>query len=648
MSSTAGAPPPSWHDWRLNPPTSTPESSTMLVNQPQIPKLPVPKLEDTLKRLSDSIEPLAESDEELNRTKQKLQDFVKQGGIGHELQKRLEARRDDPNIRNWIAEWWDQLAYMAYRDSVVVNVSYYYGFKRLPQAPSNASDAPAADPAYVAASIVYTALEFRNLISKGLLEPEKVSKEGGELCMESYKWAFNACRVPATGADYAVKVAEEDPAGQHFVVIRNNNFYTVPLNDQSGRRFTVAEFQRAFQAIIDRNDKQAPGVGVLTGINRDRWTKAHAHLLGSNQNANTIKAIQNSAFIVCLDEATPNPKLEPIQGSNTNLNGQGICDFSERIWKASGKSVKNPEIGNRWWDKPLQWVVFKNGEAGFIGEHSCMDGTPTARLNDYLTKRLLTNKPELVGAQDPPAKETPSVKPIPFEVDNITSSNIQKAEKEFVDHVNQYQVNYLHYGRYGKEGIKKMKTSPDGWTQMVFQLAYFMTFGKPCGTYEAAQVRRYQLGRTETVRICTKATVAFTKSMLDSNHTNADRKKLFQEAIQGHGQDMKMASAAMGIDRHLFGLKRLLKEGEEAPLLSDELVAKSSTWKMSTSQIFIENSPAYGWGPVVYPDGLGIPYMIHTNHLQFTVTSHESVPGQQFIDNLGKAADMIMDMMEQQ
>lgn len=92
-------------------------------------------------------------------------------------------------MRNWIAQWWDDLAYMSYRDSVVVNVSYYYGFKRLPQAaPSSGSETSKADPAYVAASIVETALEFRNLISQGLLEPEKVGKEGGELCMESYKW----------------------------------------------------------------------------------------------------------------------------------------------------------------------------------------------------------------------------------------------------------------------------------------------------------------------------------------------------------------------------------------------------------------------------------------------------------------------------
>lgn len=73
---------------------------------------------------------------------------------------------------------------MAYRDSVVVNVSYYYGFHRLPQAPPNVANPPSADLAYVAASIVDTALEFRRLLVKGLLEPEPAGKDGGELCSE--------------------------------------------------------------------------------------------------------------------------------------------------------------------------------------------------------------------------------------------------------------------------------------------------------------------------------------------------------------------------------------------------------------------------------------------------------------------------------
>jgi len=65
-------------------------------------------------------------------------------------------------------------------------------FDRLPQAPSTANP-PASDPAYVAASIAKTALEFRRLIANGVLEPELAgkTKEDGELCMESYKWSVS-------------------------------------------------------------------------------------------------------------------------------------------------------------------------------------------------------------------------------------------------------------------------------------------------------------------------------------------------------------------------------------------------------------------------------------------------------------------------
>jgi carnitine O-acetyltransferase len=154
-----------------------------------------------------------------------------------------------------------------------------------------------------------------------------------------------------------------------------------------------------------------------------------------------------------------------------------MIDFSKRLW--FGKE----EAGNRWWDKPLQWTVFKNGEAGFAGEHSCMDGrphitktcwsitanepsfilvgTPTARLNDYLTKRLLTNKP----FPSPPSSttSTPSTTPLEFVLDSEAIELVKEAEQEFEKHVEPYDVCYLSYDRYGKDEIKKMKCSPDGW-----------------------------------------------------------------------------------------------------------------------------------------------------------------------------------------
>lgn len=160
---------------------------------------------------------------------------------------------------------------------------------------------------------------------------------------------------------------------------------------------------------------------------------------------------------------------------------------------------------------------------------------------------------------------------------------------------------------------------------MCFQLAYYLTHNKPAGTYEAAQTRKFQLGRTETVRILTTESLDFVKSMLDSSLSSSEKLSRFQRAVKQHGQDMRKASNGLGIDRHLFGLKMIAAETleneknavlGEGSLLGDSLVKESSTWRMSTSQIYIRNSPSYGWGPVV-AGGFGLPYMIRESSFCF-------------------------------
>lgn len=73
----------------------------------------------------------------------------------------------------------------------------------------------------------------------------------------------------------------------------------------------------------------------------------------------------------------------------------------------------------------------------------------------------------------------------------------------------------LHYEGYGKEGIKKYKASPDAWAQMVKQLAFHKMFNRPGVTYESAQTRKYQLGRTEVIRSASKESKAFAEAMLN-------------------------------------------------------------------------------------------------------------------------------------
>ncbi|BGP19341.1 hypothetical protein JCM10213v2_007430 [Rhodosporidiobolus nylandii] len=616
---------PPWSAWRLDPPSSTPPDSQTLPKD--LPRLPVPALDDTLARLSSSAAVLASNDEQRRALERKVEEF--RGGTGQVLQAKLEKRSEDPTVQNWLAQWWDEQAYMTYRESVVCNVSYYFGFSRLPQAPSSTTNPPVSDPAYVAASIAKTALEFRRLITEGLLEPDKIGKD--VLCMESYKWAFNACRIPASPSDYAVKTAEADPSAQHFVVVRKNRFFSVPVLDAEGKEYGVEQLKSSIERVVKQADKEekAPAVGVLTGINRDRWAEAHSHLSTLSINAASLRALETAAFVICLDESAPSE----------------IVDFSKRLWMGMD------EGGNRWWDKPLQWIVFANGEAGFVGEHSCMDGTPTARLNDFLSKRLLTGEPF-----PPPSFSSvpPTPKPLPFELDEKALAAVSAAKVEFSNHIEPYEVHYLSYTRYGKDGIKKAGVSPDGWVQMTFQLAYYMTFNRPTATYEAAQTRRFQLGRTETVRILTPEALAFVRSALSPSSSRDEKLSLFRAAIASHGRDMKLASSGQGVDRHLFGLKMLAAELSEEErnsaledgLLGDELVRESGTWKMSTSQIYIRHSPSYGWGPVVV-DGFGLPYMIHPESLQLTVTCRKELPGAEFLKNWEQAADLVMELHEE-
>lgn len=212
----------------------------------------------------------------------------------------------------------------------------------------------------------------------------------------------------------------------------------------------------------------------------------------------------------------------------------------------------------------------------------------------------------------------------------------------------------LAYQGYGKNLIKKFKCSPDGFAQMIIQLAYYKMFGVSRPTYESAQTRKFQRGRTETARTVTTDSVAFVKAMEDPHVSNEDKIQLFRKAIKTQGAYMADCVNGHGVDRHLFGLKNSLQAGEEAALFKDPAYAYSQHWYLSTSQLSSENFDGYGWGPVV-SDGFGCAYMIKGNALQFNIASLKDleVHGKKFVNGthhfkqaLEDAANDLRDLLE--
>ncbi|CAM0143209.1 Carnitine O-acetyltransferase mitochondrial, variant 2 [Umbelopsis sp. WA50703] len=587
----------------------------MLRYQKNLPKLPVPPLAATMNKYLQTVRPLLD-DADYEKTVKAVQEFQTKGGLGEKLQERLVARANDPNIVNWMEDWWLDQAYMAYRDPVVIYVSYFFAYN---------DDKLRRAPAKRAAAITTAALEFKRQIVEKTLEPEFA--KGEPMCMDSYKYMFNNCRIPVKPAD--VEDTYDPIKNTHIAVVRNNKFYIIDTV-HNGKQLSTAELENQFQRVIEsaRGSKALP-IGVLTTENRDNWTDYRKTLIAAHpENKELLKQIETSSFLVCLDDSSPVTRDE----------------VSRACWHGDGR--------NRYFDKPCQFIVFDNGKAGFNGEHSSMDGTSTARLNDFVCSSIARN--QLDHGSETVRSDLPAPAVLNFHINGEVEQAVSKAEYNFDKLIASNDLTVLAYQGYGKNLIKKFKSSPDGFMQMIIQLAYYRMFGTCRPTYESAQTRKFQRGRTETSRTVSTESIAFVKAM-ENNSLPAEQKiAAFRAALKTQGAYMADCVNAHGVDRHLFGLKNSLQPNEPKPaLFTDPAYSYSQTWYLSTSQLSSQLFSGYGWGCVI-PSGYGVAYMIKDNSLQFNVASVKDleVAGkkyyngtQQFKQHLEDAASDLRDLL---
>ncbi|KNZ45883.1 hypothetical protein VP01_7725g1, partial [Puccinia sorghi] len=127
-------------------------------------------------------------------------------------------------------------------------------------------------------------------------------------------------------------------------------------------------------------------------------------------------------------------------------------------------------------------IFFENGQSGFNVEHSCMDGTPVARINNWMLDMLSNKKIDLVSSSD---SNLPPPTPIEFVLSDASKKKI---------------LNVLEYSGYGKCTIKnEFKTSPDAIAQLIMQLGQYKLFSRGPVTYESCQTRNFKPGRTEMI-----------------------------------------------------------------------------------------------------------------------------------------------------
>ena len=145
-------------------------------------------------------------------------------------------------------------------------------------------------------------------------------------------------------------------------------------------------------------------------------------------------------------------------------------------------------------------------------------------------------------------------------------------------------------------------------------------YGHPAAHYESASTRKFQNGRTETIRTCLPEIVNFAVDLLNSEKKSPLQYQALQLAMKAHKDYVLSVKSHLityfatdsiqrsiraividssislfivqaingeGVDRHLLGLKMLaIENGMDVPsIYLDPSYSVSNNWRLSTSQV---------------------------------------------------------------
>ncbi|ORX80380.1 acyltransferase ChoActase/COT/CPT [Basidiobolus meristosporus CBS 931.73] len=562
-------------------------------NQHSLPKLPVPSLQQTAERYLRSLEPCV-SGAELEKSKAVVKDFLKPGGMGEALQERL-LRHAETSKTSWIEDWWIRKAYLEWRAPLLVNSNWFLQFTE----DINQSKVPREDPnggftkiqVKRAAHLINKFLDYKELIDSERLPPE--SNRLGNLCMNQYRCMFGVCRIPKRGCDEVVYHHSEHP--QHIILLLKDQIYEFAVFDQSKNRITDGDIEKKLWEAIEDVQRTAmqPSVGVLTSDDRDNWADAREHLLSIDPtNRASLARIQSALFAVCLDDRNISSDLN-IAHRNTFTGMDGH---------------------NRWFDTCMSIVLDRNGNGGVNGEHSPCDALIPSLVIEYALQDGLNPNALPTGAV------VAGPKLLKFKTDPKLDKMIQDAHARAQQVIMDSTSTILQYKGYGTDFIKQYgKVSPDAYVQMAMQAAYYRAHRSVAATYETASTRMFLHGRTETIRVLTNEAKQFALKMNDPNASAQEKFQTLQLASRKHIENLKQSSIGQGVDRHLFGLRMVMKPGEGHAIFSDPAFGKSSRWQLSTSSLSESiKLSATGFG-AVDPEGYGINYLPGKKTIRFGI-----------------------------
>lgn len=520
-----------------------------------LPKYPFPDIDKTLASLVANISHFAETPEELKNLQQAVVDFRAPGSLGRDLCDQLAARAADSSLDSWLAELHLQGLYMTRRQPVAPFGSFLSTHYEPPTAHKQADRA---------AIIAFEAFNFMLEVEAGTLSPDRLGTE--PLCYDTWKWMFNTVREPIPNCDKMRRYPGVE--NRYCVVLRRGHVFTVPLlHSDNDTPVSQEDLRKAFQEIIDE-PQEAPDswAGLLTADWRDPWAVNRATLLdlpaGSSStctNKDYFRAVEQAAFVVCLDLGEPETNEERVK---QGYFGDGF---------------------NRWFDKSTQFIVAANGRSAQLTEHSMVDGLTILRLTERIHDAIQTHTSEMsalsngaTAIMNGTSQSTDVTRvadgnrtPRPLKISRFTLETTLEIDAKIV----KLRETYLQttaaqqYARHCVSSLGIATALGSGLTaksvaDAAIQLANYFHYGgngKLPGSWEPVSTQHFHKGRPELVQVVTDELLRFCTaaaacgdldlSSPQSKRKLSEAKQLLRKAMDVWEHDVREAGQGRGFLR---------------------------------------------------------------------------------------------------
>ena len=637
--------------------------------QDTIPRLPIPSLENTLKRYTASLK--AQQGKHITENDIKNQENLIQNEtpLLEDLHQKL-LDYDNENLHtSYISNAWFEM-YLKDRSRLPFNVTPYIGLKQAEKKPH------LNEVTLRASNIIISSLRLNNTLDKGYLEPELfgMAKPGQEptertwnlsrklikampkkrflppvggftvpiglptilaypllksapLDMSQYKNLFKSTRIPGVETDEIKKFQKSD----HVLVMCRGRFYKLTCYEKSsGNILDYKSIQRSVQDILaDAKSKEYnnDSIAYLSSMERTDWAKIRPTVIETSENnSKNLESIDSAIFNIVLEDQL-----------------QEKLEFDVKSTQAANSCFLWGNGANRWWDKSITWIVTEGGDCGLTFEHSWGDGVAVMRCakdvwNESTGEYEHLGRPAMLNESNSTAEPAPWEE-LKFDLDSDgkISNAIQKAKKEYNDIADDIGVGAAMIPGVGKNFFKQRKLGGDAVVQLAIQAAFKRANNlETAPVYQSASTSGFLHGRTENLRPCSIASskAADLLSAFDVNKQGDNTQNLLEiaaairESGKVHNELKTNAVTGQGFDRHIFALNYQAKlHGIDLPESFNP--DQNETWKrmnhfiVSTSTLDMPFSQSGGFGCVV-PDGLGCGYASMAELMACNVTSRKS------------------------